>query len=96
LFQCHKLPCTLKGVPIGKPKGLKYTLEHIPFSCFETVIEKKLQGIRAMMLCPPEDLSLEELTGIFFEDLTLKLTSPGFSSTLKFWSLLAQLTQTDE
>ena len=47
------------------------------------------------MLCPAEDLSLEELTGIFLEDLILKFSSPGFGGAPKFWSLLARLSQTN-
>ena len=95
LSRWHKPPRTQTSTH-RRAQGAKYPLERFAFLCVEAVIEKELQGIREMMLCPAEDLSLEELTGIFLEDLILKLSSPGFGGTPKFWSLLAQLTQTDE
>jgi hypothetical protein len=52
------------------------------------MIKMELEGITVAMLCSAEDLLLEELTGIFLEDLILKFSCPGFSGTLKFWSLL--------
>ena len=95
LSRWHKPPRTQTSTH-RRAQGAKYPLERFAFSCVESVIKNELEGIRAVMLCPAEDLSLEELTGIFLEDLILKFSSPGFGGTPKFWSLLARLTQTDE
>jgi len=88
LSRWHKPPHTQTSTH-RRAQGAKYPLECFVFSCVKSVIENELEGIRAVMLCPAEDLSLDELTGIFLEDLVLKFSSPGFGGTLKFWSLLA-------
>jgi len=68
--------------------GATTVLEHFTFKCIRDVIDDELEGIRHVLQCPPEDLSMEELCALFIEDLILKLNSPGFGGTLKFWSLL--------
>jgi hypothetical protein len=89
----HHPPRTKKSTH-RRAHGAKYVLERFAFSCVGQVIEAELDGISDVMRCPAEDLSTEELTSLFIEDLILRFSSPGFGGTPKFWALLLQLTQT--
>ena len=68
----------------------------IAFTCVGNVIADELNGIKHVMQYLAEDLSMQELCNLCIEDLMLKLSSPGFGGTPRFWSLLLQLAQTDE
>ncbi|KAF9236815.1 hypothetical protein BU15DRAFT_88956 [Melanogaster broomeanus] len=83
----HKPPRTTRSTH-KRAQGAKPALERFAFSCVGDVVEGELEGIMS------KDLSTEGLTGLFVEDLLLKLSSPGFGGTPKLWSLLVRLTQT--
>lgn len=76
--------------------GATTLLECFAFNCVGDVIGNELKGIRDVLQCPPEDLSMKELYTLFVEDPILKLSSPGFCGTLKLWFLLLGLVQSNK
>ncbi|KIJ04333.1 hypothetical protein PAXINDRAFT_142010, partial [Paxillus involutus ATCC 200175] len=93
LERWYKPPRTA-GSTSKRAQGARPALERFAFLCVGDVVEAELDGIKDTMHCPAEDLSTEGLTSLFIEDLILKLSSPGFGGTPKFWSLLTRVTQT--
>ncbi|KAG6373120.1 hypothetical protein JVT61DRAFT_6722 [Boletus reticuloceps] len=90
----HQPPCSRTSTH-HRARGGQITLERFAFTCVGTVIEKELDVIKDVLACPKEDLSMEDLTSLFIEDLILKLSALGFGGTPKFWSVLLRLTRTE-
>ncbi|KAF8547258.1 hypothetical protein OG21DRAFT_1383575, partial [Imleria badia] len=91
----HQPPRSTNSTNV-RARGATTVLERFAFNCVGDVIDDELEGIKHVLQCPPEDLSMEELCTLFVEDLILKFSSPGFGGTPRFWSLLLRLAQTDK
>lgn len=93
LARWHKPPRSPRSTS-ARAEGASHVVEQFAFDCVTSVIGSELQGVSETMRCSAEELSTEGLTGLQIEDLILKLSSPGFGGTPKFWSLLRRLTHT--
>jgi len=88
ITQWHQLPQSTNSMHV-QAHGAISVLECFAFTYhIGDVIGGELEGIRHVLQCPPEDLSMEELCTLFIEDPILKLSTPGFGGTPQFWSLL--------
>ena len=77
-----------------KSKGVQPVMEEFTFLCVVDVIEKELQGIQELTMCPPDKVPDGGLTHFLTKDMVLKLSSLIPSSTPKLWALLQKLSQT--
>ncbi|KAF9239708.1 hypothetical protein BU15DRAFT_61923 [Melanogaster broomeanus] len=68
-------------------------MEEFAFSCVTEVVEKELQGIQELSLCPSDEVSDSGLTRFLIEDMVLKLSSPAPGSTPKLWALLQKVSR---
>ncbi|KAH7910892.1 hypothetical protein BJ138DRAFT_1187476 [Hygrophoropsis aurantiaca] len=91
--RCHKPPRT-PGSHHTRAEGARQPLETFAFSCVADVVNAELQGIQDLTRCSDEQISGEGFTSLYIEDMVLKLSSPGFGGTPKFWALLQRLTKT--
>jgi hypothetical protein len=79
--------CTTAAQPV---------IEEFAFSCVAQVVEKELQGVGELVMCPANEVSDTGLTWFLIEDMTLKLSSPAIGGTPKLWALLQKLSRTKE
>ena len=85
-------PPHLPGSTGPHAKGARHVLSRFAFDCVAKEIDKELEGVKEAMRCPADEWTTEGLTSLHINDLLLKLSSPGFGGTPKFWSLLQRLT----
>ncbi|KAI6137950.1 hypothetical protein BKA82DRAFT_4333663 [Pisolithus tinctorius] len=58
-------------------------MEEFAFSCVGEVVEKELQGIQELAMCPSDEVSDSGLTRFLIKDIVLKLSSPALGSMPK-------------
>ncbi|KIK92819.1 hypothetical protein PAXRUDRAFT_791231, partial [Paxillus rubicundulus Ve08.2h10] len=56
-------------------KAAQPVVEEFSFSCIADIIEKELQGIQELSICPSDEVSDSGLTCFLIEDMVLKLST---------------------
>ena len=77
-------------------KGAWPAMEEFAFSCVMEVVEKELQDIEELAMCPSDKVSDSGLTCFLIEDMIFKLSSPALGSAPKLWALLQKVSRMKE
>jgi hypothetical protein len=96
ILKWWRSPPQVTGGTNSRSKGAQPVMEEFAFSCITEVVEKELQGIEELAMCPSDEVSDSGLTRFLIEDMVLKLSSPTLSSTPRLWALLQKASQTKE
>ncbi|KIK80850.1 hypothetical protein PAXRUDRAFT_157538, partial [Paxillus rubicundulus Ve08.2h10] len=83
ILERWRSPPRAAGSTDVRAKAARPVMEEFAFSCVTEVVEKELQGIQELSLCPSDEVSDSGLTRFLIEDMVLKLSSPAPGSTPK-------------
>ncbi|EIW81866.1 hypothetical protein CONPUDRAFT_122373 [Coniophora puteana RWD-64-598 SS2] len=105
LMNSDKLPGILKnwwmpnrpsGSTKKRPRAARGVMEAFGFEVVTATLEKELEEISDMTLCPSDELSADGLTSFTIDEWKVRLSSPGIGGTPRLWSLLYGLSRTHQ
>ncbi|KAF8431619.1 hypothetical protein L210DRAFT_3415728 [Boletus edulis BED1] len=96
ILERWRSPPRVSGGRNIRSKGARPAMEGFAFSCITEIIDKELEGIGELAMCPSDEVSDSGLTRFLIEDMVLKLSSPALGSTPRLWALLQKVSRTKE